>query len=103
MDLKLCPSLISGCGRLGASQPTAYALLYFAQLYGNQGPLPAEKAMRAAIERDGSTTSRVYHDHGGFFKKRPSPTVLLRRPPPERRRGQYTSHHDAVRGDRGVR
>jgi hypothetical protein len=49
------------------SKPQAYGLLGFAQLYGANNILAAERSMRAAIERGGGAPFRVYHDHDGFF------------------------------------
>ncbi|MBI3653600.1 MAG: tetratricopeptide repeat protein [Acidobacteria bacterium] len=53
---------------MDSSKPTAYQLLGFAYLYGNQNIASAETYMRAALERNGAATFRVYHDHDGFFK-----------------------------------
>ncbi|MEW6127271.1 MAG: hypothetical protein AB1757_09545 [Acidobacteriota bacterium] len=53
---------------LEPANPTAYQLLGFAQLYGYQNIASAEQSMRAAMERGGAATFRVYHDHDGFFK-----------------------------------
>jgi hypothetical protein len=53
---------------LDGSKPTAYQLLGFAHLYGNHNIVTAETNMRAALERNGAATFRVYHDHDGFFK-----------------------------------
>ncbi len=50
------------------NRPTAYQLLGFAQLYGYQDTVSADRSMRAALERGGSAVFRVYHDHDGFFK-----------------------------------
>jgi hypothetical protein len=61
--------LLQDAIRLDTSQPTAYALLGFVQLYGNHDIQAAERAMRAAIERNGGAAFRVYHDHDGFFQQ----------------------------------
>jgi hypothetical protein len=53
---------------LAPARPTAYQLLGFAELYGSHDILAAERSMRAAIERGGGASFRVYHDHDGFFK-----------------------------------
>lgn len=53
--------------RLDPSQPTAYSLLGFAQLYGRNDIVSAAQAMRAAIERGGSARFAVYHSHTGDF------------------------------------
>lgn len=49
--------------QIDQSQPTAHALMGFAQLYGNRNIDAATGPMRAAIERNGSAVFRVYHDH----------------------------------------
>jgi len=54
--------------RLDPSQPSAYALLGFAQLYGNRNIAAAQEAMRAAIEHGGGAVFRVYHNHTGVFE-----------------------------------
>jgi hypothetical protein len=53
---------------MDAAKPTAYQLLGFAYLYGNKDITSAETNMRAALERSGVASFRVYHDHDGFFK-----------------------------------
>jgi hypothetical protein len=53
---------------MDASQPTAYGLLGVAYLYGMQDPMSAQKAMNAALDRNGAAVFRVYHDHDGFFQ-----------------------------------
>ena len=52
---------------MDSRRPTAYQLLGFAELYGRKDVFSAERSMRAAIERGGSATFYVYHDHDGFF------------------------------------
>ncbi len=64
---------------LDASRPTAYQLLGFAELYGNQNMTAAEAAMRKALERNGSATFRVYHDHGDYFKTASQGTLFVTR------------------------
>jgi hypothetical protein len=49
------------------SRPQAYGLLGFAQLYGNNDVVAAERSMRAAIEHGGGAPFRVFHDHDKFF------------------------------------
>jgi hypothetical protein len=53
---------------MDTAKPTAYQLLGFAYLYGNKDITSAETNMRAALDRNGVATFRVYHDHDGFFK-----------------------------------
>lgn len=53
---------------IDTARPTAYQLMGFAYLYGNKDITSAETNMRAALERNGVATFRVYHDHDGFFK-----------------------------------
>lgn len=60
--------LLQQAAAMDSSRPTAYQLLGFAQLYGNQDIISAERSMRAALERGGSAVFYVYHDHDGFFK-----------------------------------
>jgi hypothetical protein len=60
--------LLQQAASMDSSKPLAYQLLGFAQLYGNQDILSAERSMRAALERGGSAVFYVYHDHDGFFK-----------------------------------
>jgi len=52
---------------LDASQPRAYQLLGFQELYGQRNFAGAEAPFRAAIERGGSAVFKVYHDHTGNF------------------------------------
>jgi hypothetical protein len=60
--------LLQQAAAMDSSKPTAYQLLGFAQLYGSQDVLSAERSMRAALERGGGAAFRVYHDHDGFFQ-----------------------------------
>jgi hypothetical protein len=53
--------------QLNPARPTAYALLEYAELYGNRNVMTASSAARAAIERGGRAVFRVYHDHDGNF------------------------------------
>ncbi|HZH32401.1 MAG TPA: hypothetical protein VEY11_16670 [Pyrinomonadaceae bacterium] len=53
--------------KLDPSQPRAYQLLGFQELYGQRNIGGAEAPMRAAIERGGSSVFKVYHDHVGNF------------------------------------
>lgn len=59
--------LLQEAVRMDSARPTAYQLMGFAQLYGNQDIFSAERSMRAALERGGSAVFYVYHDHDGFF------------------------------------
>ena len=53
--------------QMNPARPTAYALLEYAELYGNRNIMTASSAARAAIERGGRAVFRVYHDHDGSF------------------------------------
>jgi hypothetical protein len=53
--------------RIDGSQPRAFGLLGFAQLYLQGNISAAETSIRAAIDRGGSGVFRVYHDHTGNF------------------------------------
>ena len=64
---------------LDPARPTAYQLLGFAELYGNQNITAAEASMRKALERNGSATFRVYHDHGDYFKTASQGTLFITR------------------------
>ncbi len=66
---QLAVELLQQAIRLDSSQPSAFALLGLAQLYGFQDIYAAEQSMRAAIERGGGAVFRVYHDHNGFFRQ----------------------------------
>lgn len=64
--------------QLDASQPRAYQLLGFTQLYlqGNIGE--AERSMRRAIELGGSAAFRAFHDHAkGTFRDTCSGTLFV--------------------------
>jgi hypothetical protein len=52
---------------MNQQRPTAYQLLGFAELYGRQDIMSAERSMRASMDRGGSAVFYVYHDHDGFF------------------------------------
>jgi hypothetical protein len=62
-----------------AAKPTAYQLLGFAYLYGNKDITSAETNMRAALERNGVASFRIYHDHDGNFKKQCLGTFFVSR------------------------
>lgn len=53
--------------QMNPAKPTAYALLEYAELYGNRNVVTAAAAARSAIERGGRAVFRVYHDHDGNF------------------------------------
>jgi hypothetical protein len=53
--------------QLDAQRPEAYTLAGTLFLYYQQNVQNAEQMMRAAIERGGSATFHVYHDHNGGF------------------------------------
>ncbi len=61
--------LLERAVKIEPASPTAFQLMGFAQLYGFQNLSLAEQSMRAALERGGAATFRVYHDHDGFFKQ----------------------------------
>ncbi|HWS88771.1 MAG TPA: hypothetical protein VN282_17485 [Pyrinomonadaceae bacterium] len=63
---------------LDASQPRAYQLLGFTQLYLQNNIVEAERNMRRAIELGGSASFRVFHDHAnGTFKQTCSGTLFV--------------------------
>ena len=71
--------LLNQAVNIDPQRPTAYQLLGFAELYGNQNITAAEAAMRKALERNGSATFRVYHDHGDYFKTATQGTLFVTR------------------------
>ena len=50
------------------NRPQAYEIAGIAQLYGFKNPGEAATAMRAAVQRGGSASFSVTHDHDGFFQ-----------------------------------
>ena len=63
---------------LDAARPTAYQLMGFVQLYGKNDMVAAEKSMREAIERGGSATFRIFHDHAnGAFTETCSGSLFI--------------------------
>jgi hypothetical protein len=63
---------------LDASQPRAYQLLGFTQLYLQHNIAEAERNMRKAIELGGSASFRVFHDHAnGSFKQTCAGTLFV--------------------------
>ena len=70
--------LLTQAIQLDASQPRAYQLLGFTQLYLQNNIAEAEKNMRRAIELGGSASFRVFHDHAnGSFKDTCSGTLFV--------------------------
>jgi hypothetical protein len=65
---------------LDATQPRAYQLLGFTQLYLQNNLAAAEQSMRRAIELGGSAAFRVFHDHAdGSFKQTCAGTLFVTR------------------------
>lgn len=63
---------------LNAAQPRAYQLLGYTELYLRGDIVSAERNMRAAVERGGSATFRVFHDHaGGSFNNTCAGTLFV--------------------------
>ena len=62
---------------LDPSQPRAYQLLGFTQLYLQSNLAEAEKNMRRAIELGGSASFRVFHDHANGTFKQTCPGTLF--------------------------
>jgi hypothetical protein len=70
--------LLTQAIRLDASQPRAYQLLGFTQLYLQNNIGEAEKNMRRAIELGGSASFRVFHDHAnGSFNQTCAGTLFV--------------------------
>ena len=68
-DYARASQLLQQAISVNASQPRAYQLLGFTELYLRGDLASAERHMRAAIERGGSAAFRVYHDHAsGSFQ-----------------------------------
>ena len=60
------------------AQPRAYQLLGFTDLYLRNDLPSAEKNMRLAVERGGSATFRVFHDHAnGSFRDTCAGTLFI--------------------------
>ncbi len=65
---------------INASQPRAYQLLGFTELYLRGDITSAERNMRSAIERGGSAAFRVFHDHAnGSFQNTCSGSLFVTR------------------------
>lgn len=63
---------------LDASQPRAYQLLGFTQLYLQNDFAAAEQNMRRAVELGGSASFRVFHDHAnGSFRDTCAGTLFV--------------------------
>jgi hypothetical protein len=63
---------------LDPSQPRAYQLLGFTDLYLRGDITAAERNMRMAVERGGSAAFRVFHDHAnGSFRETCSGTLFV--------------------------
>ncbi|HWW76509.1 MAG TPA: hypothetical protein VNZ44_14020 [Pyrinomonadaceae bacterium] len=74
----LATQLLTRAIQLDASQPRAYQLLGFTQLYLQQNITEAERNMRKAIELGGSASFRVFHDHAnGLFNSTCSGTLFI--------------------------
>jgi len=72
--------LLAQAIRLDSTQPRAYQLLGFTQLYLQNNFAEAEKNMRRAVELGGSASFRVFHDHaGGSFKETCAGTLFVTR------------------------
>jgi len=70
--------LLTQAIQMDASQPRAYQLLGFTQLYLQNNFAEAEKNMRRAVELGGSASFRVFHDHaGGSFKETCAGTLFV--------------------------
>lgn len=64
--------------QLDASQPRAFQLLGFTQLYLENDLAAAELSMRRAIELGGSAAFRVFHDHAdGSFQRHCAGTLFV--------------------------
>ncbi|HJQ33977.1 MAG TPA: hypothetical protein VJ866_17485 [Pyrinomonadaceae bacterium] len=74
----LATQLLTRAIQLDASQPRAYQLLGFTQLYLQNNITEAERNMRRAIELGGSASFRVFHDHAnGLFNSTCSGTLFI--------------------------
>jgi hypothetical protein len=74
----LATQLLTRAIQLDASQPRAYQLLGFTQLYLQNNIGEAERNMRKAIELGGSASFRVFHDHAnGSFKQTCAGTLFV--------------------------
>jgi hypothetical protein len=79
-DASRATQLLTQAIRMDASQPRAYQLLGFTQLYLQNNIAEAERNMRKAIELGGSASFRVFHDHAnGTFNSTCSGTLFVTR------------------------
>ena len=79
-DAARASQLLQQAVRLDPSQPRAYQLLGFTQLYLQNNIEEAERNMRRAIELGGSASFRVFHDHAnGSFNSTCSGTLFVTR------------------------
>ena len=70
--------LLTQAIQLDSSQPRAYQLLGFTQLYLQNNITEAERNMRKAIELGGSASFRVFHDHlNGTFNQTCAGTLFI--------------------------
>jgi tetratricopeptide (TPR) repeat protein len=77
-DASRATQLLQQAIRMEPSQPRAYQLLGFTQLYLQSNIVEAEKNMRRAIELGGSAAFRVFHDHAnGSFRDTCAGTLFV--------------------------
>lgn len=77
-DASRASQLLQQAVALDPSQPRAYQLLGFTQLYLQNNLAAAETNMRKAIELGGSAAFRVFHDHAnGSFNSTCSGTLFV--------------------------
>jgi hypothetical protein len=77
-DAARASQLLQQAVQLDPSQPRAYQLLGFTQLYLQNDIAAAESNMRKAIELGGSASFRVFHDHAnGTFNSTCSGTLFV--------------------------
>jgi hypothetical protein len=77
-DAARASQLLQQAVALDPSQPRAYQLLGFTQLYLQNNIAAAEMNMRKAIELGGSASFRVFHDHAnGSFNSTCSGTLFV--------------------------
>ena len=77
-DASRASQLLQQAVALDPSQPRAYQLLGFTQLYLQNNINEAERNMRKAIELGGSASFRVFHDHAnGSFNSTCSGTLFV--------------------------
>jgi hypothetical protein len=77
-DAARASQLLQQAVQLDPSQPRAYQLLGFTQLYLQNDIAAAESNMRKAIELGGSASFRVFHDHAnGSFNSTCSGTLFV--------------------------